>query len=185
MLAAQERMGLAGRGEPAMEHFITNGLQEEDDLQRDPARDDASASADAEQEFHASHLTSKPPVCSDAMDEDFGVFAKTVRAEDDLELPATPASPFIDLGLPRAAWQPQPAQQRCIPGRPPGPSAPLPPLPPLPNPLLCPRRTFLAAVILASKFTQDKCFSNKAWARLAGLPAREISRCERALAASG
>ncbi|KAI0302524.1 hypothetical protein BC826DRAFT_984817 [Russula brevipes] len=61
------------------------------------------------------------------------------------------------------------------------PSEDLPSLPPLPSPLLCPRRTFLASLILASKFTQDKCFSNRAWAKLAGLPAREIGRCERAL----
>jgi hypothetical protein len=51
----------------------------------------------------------------------------------------------------------------------------------LPSPLLCPRRTFLASLILASKFMQDKCYSNRAWAKLAGLPAREIGRCERAL----
>ncbi|KAF7321745.1 hypothetical protein MKEN_00696200 [Mycena kentingensis (nom. inval.)] len=51
----------------------------------------------------------------------------------------------------------------------------------LPSPLLCPRRAFLASLILASKFTQDKCYSNRAWAKLSGLPAREISRCERAL----
>ena len=51
----------------------------------------------------------------------------------------------------------------------------------LPSPLLCPRRTFLAALILASKFSQDKCYSNRAWAKLLGLPPREIGRCERAL----
>ena len=51
----------------------------------------------------------------------------------------------------------------------------------LPSPLLCPRRTFLASVILASKFSQDKCYSNRAWAKLSGLPPREIGRCERAL----
>ncbi|KNZ72932.1 G1/S-specific cyclin pas1 [Termitomyces sp. J132] len=62
---------------------------------------------------------------------------------------------------------------------PPGPK--LPPLPPLPSPLLCPRRAFLASLILASKFTQDKCYSNRAWAKLSGLPPREIGRCERAL----
>ncbi|TCD71256.1 hypothetical protein EIP91_011734 [Steccherinum ochraceum] len=61
------------------------------------------------------------------------------------------------------------------------PSPPLPPLPPLPSPLLCPRRTFLACLILASKFMQDRSYSNRAWAKLAGLPPREISRCERAL----
>jgi hypothetical protein len=52
---------------------------------------------------------------------------------------------------------------------------------PLPSPLLCPRRTFLALLILASKFSQDKCYSNRAWAKLSGLPAREIGRCERTL----
>ena len=51
----------------------------------------------------------------------------------------------------------------------------------LPSPLLCPRRTFLASIILASKFSQDKCYSNRAWAKLSGLPPREIGRCERAL----
>lgn len=61
------------------------------------------------------------------------------------------------------------------------PTAPVTPLPPLPSPLLCPRRAFLASLILASKFTQDKCYSNRAWAKLSGLPAREIGRCERAL----
>ena len=57
----------------------------------------------------------------------------------------------------------------------------LPPLPPLPSPLCCPRRTFLACLILASKFMQDRSYSNRAWAKLAGLPPREIGRCERAL----
>ncbi|KAJ7886412.1 hypothetical protein B0H14DRAFT_2338226, partial [Mycena olivaceomarginata] len=45
----------------------------------------------------------------------------------------------------------------------------------------CPRWAFLASLILVSKFTQDKCYSNCAWAKLSGLPAREIGRCERAL----
>ncbi|KAL0956374.1 hypothetical protein HGRIS_002521 [Hohenbuehelia grisea] len=61
------------------------------------------------------------------------------------------------------------------------PATPLPPLPPLPSPLLCPRRTFLASLILATKFTKDKCFSNRAWAKISGLSPREIGRCERAL----
>ena len=51
----------------------------------------------------------------------------------------------------------------------------------LPSPLLCPCRTFLTALILASKFSQDKCYSNRAWAKLLGLPPREIGRCERTL----
>jgi hypothetical protein len=53
------------------------------------------------------------------------------------------------------------------------PSGPFPPLAPLPSPFLCPRRTFLASLILASKFTQDRCYSNKAWAKLSSLPPRE------------
>lgn len=61
------------------------------------------------------------------------------------------------------------------------PSPPLAPLPPLPSPLCCPRRTFLACLILASKFMQDRSYSNRAWAKLAGLPPREIGRCERAV----
>lgn len=50
-----------------------------------------------------------------------------------------------------------------------------------PSPLLCPRRAFLASLILASKFMQDKCYSNRAWSKLSGFPARELSSCERAL----
>lgn len=50
-----------------------------------------------------------------------------------------------------------------------------------PSPLLCPRRSFLASLILASKFMQDKCYSNRAWSKLSGFPARELSSCERAL----
>ncbi len=51
----------------------------------------------------------------------------------------------------------------------------------LPSPLLCPRRVFLAAIILASKFVEDICVSNREWAKLAGLPPWEIGRCERAV----
>ncbi|KAH8118894.1 hypothetical protein DFH11DRAFT_1501759 [Phellopilus nigrolimitatus] len=40
---------------------------------------------------------------------------------------------------------------------------------------------FLMALILASKFLQDRCYSNRAWAKLSGLPPREVSRCERTL----
>ncbi|KAH6873867.1 hypothetical protein BKA70DRAFT_1043382, partial [Coprinopsis sp. MPI-PUGE-AT-0042] len=45
----------------------------------------------------------------------------------------------------------------------------------------CPRRSFLAALILASKFMQDKCYSNRAWANSLVSPPREIGRRERAL----
>lgn len=51
----------------------------------------------------------------------------------------------------------------------------------LPSPLLCPRRVFLAAIILASKFLEDICILNRHWAKISGLPAWEIGRCERAL----
>ncbi|KZV73294.1 hypothetical protein PENSPDRAFT_663154 [Peniophora sp. CONT] len=81
----------------------------------------------------------------------------------------TPATP-IEL------WQPGP------PGKMPrADTSTLPTAPDLPSPLLDPRRTFIAALVLASKFAQDKCYSNRAWAKLAGLPPREIGRCERAL----
>ncbi|KZP20480.1 hypothetical protein FIBSPDRAFT_670601, partial [Athelia psychrophila] len=45
----------------------------------------------------------------------------------------------------------------------------------------CLCRTFQASLMLASKFTQDRCYSNKAWAKLSGLPPREIGRCKCAL----
>ena len=61
------------------------------------------------------------------------------------------------------------------------PPIPISPLPPRPSPLLCPRRMFVAALILATKFTQDRVYSNRAWAKISGLDAREIGRCERAL----
>ena len=48
-------------------------------------------------------------------------------------------------------------------------------------PLHDPRRTFLASLVLATKFHQDRAYSNKAWAKLSGLPGREVTRCERAL----
>jgi len=65
--------------------------------------------------------------------------------------------------------------------KPKAPSPPLQPLLPPPSPLLCPHQAFLASLIFASKFTQDKCYSNRAWAKLSGLSPREIGRCERAL----
>ncbi|THV01363.1 hypothetical protein K435DRAFT_605157, partial [Dendrothele bispora CBS 962.96] len=45
----------------------------------------------------------------------------------------------------------------------------------------CPRRTFLASLILASKFIEDYCCTNRAWAKLSGLAPREVTRCEVAL----
>ncbi|KAG8929448.1 hypothetical protein FRC02_005571 [Tulasnella sp. 418] len=49
------------------------------------------------------------------------------------------------------------------------------------HPLLDARRTFLSALVLATKFLQDRAYSNKAWAKLSGLPGKEVGRCERAL----
>ncbi|KAA1476028.1 hypothetical protein DENSPDRAFT_489981 [Dentipellis sp. KUC8613] len=99
--------------------------------------------------------------------------------DDEFAVPCEPPMHLPDnpLATPCGLWQRDPQSS----AKPWEPSGPLPPLPPLPSPLLCPRRTFLAALILASKFLQDKCYSNRAWAKLAGLPAREIGRCERAL----
>ena len=45
-------------------------------------------------------------------------------------------------------------------------SEPTPPEPLVPSPLLCLRRTFLASLIPASKFLQDRCYSNRAWVKL-------------------
>ncbi|KAL6310352.1 hypothetical protein BKA93DRAFT_11284 [Sparassis latifolia] len=81
--------------------------------------------------------------------------------------------PQTQFGLNYPTLLPCSSSQTCSPS--------IPPLPPLPSPLLCPRRTFLACLILASKFMQDRSYSNRAWAKLAGLPPREIGRCERAL----
>jgi len=50
------------------------------------------------------------------------------------------------------------------------------------SPLLDPRRVYLAAIILASKFLLDRTYTNKTWAGVSGLEALEVGRCERALA---
>ncbi len=55
------------------------------------------------------------------------------------------------------------------------------PVPAPPSPLLCPRRTFIAALVVVLKCLQDHCISNRVWAKICGLPPREISLCERAL----
>jgi len=47
------------------------------------------------------------------------------------------------------------------------------------SPLLCGRRMFLASLIAASKYLQDRNYSNKAWARISGLPVNEINVNER------
>ncbi|KAL0085779.1 hypothetical protein F4703DRAFT_1559380 [Phycomyces blakesleeanus] len=43
----------------------------------------------------------------------------------------------------------------------------------------CGRRMFLASLIVASKFVQDKTYRNSAWAKIAGLPVAEINAAER------
>ncbi|CAE6527214.1 unnamed protein product [Rhizoctonia solani] len=50
------------------------------------------------------------------------------------------------------------------------------------SPLLDPRRVYLAAIILSSKFLLDRTYTNKTWAGVSGLEALEVGRCERALA---
>ncbi|KAG8685461.1 hypothetical protein FRC08_013095 [Ceratobasidium sp. 394] len=49
------------------------------------------------------------------------------------------------------------------------------------SPLLDPRRIYLAAIILGSKFLLDRTYTNKTWAAVSGLDALEVGRCERAL----
>ncbi|EMC94676.1 hypothetical protein BAUCODRAFT_48014, partial [Baudoinia panamericana UAMH 10762] len=45
--------------------------------------------------------------------------------------------------------------------------------------LMCGRRMFLAALILASKYLQDRNYSAKAWSKMSGLPVPEININER------
>lgn len=87
-------------------------------------------------------------------------------------VPQAPAVALVDSDASEPAARPK--RRRT-------PPAPVPPLPPRPSPLLCPRRMFVAALILATKFTQDRVYSNRAWAKISGLDPREIGRCERAL----
>ena len=89
----------------------------------------------------------------------------------------TTLNPISATSRPVSASNPTTLMQDLL-KRPKPPSPPLPALPPLPSPLLCPQRAFLAFLILASKFMQDKCYSNHAWAKLSGLPPHEISCCE-------
>lgn len=50
------------------------------------------------------------------------------------------------------------------------------------SPLLCPRRAFLSALIVAHKFLHDRVYSNRAWAKVSGLDVVEIGKGELALA---
>lgn len=46
--------------------------------------------------------------------------------------------------------------------------------------LRCPRRMFLASILISSKFLQDRTYSNRAWAKLSGLNVKDLGRIERA-----
>ncbi|KAG9286063.1 hypothetical protein G9A89_022740 [Geosiphon pyriformis] len=46
------------------------------------------------------------------------------------------------------------------------------------DPATCGRRMFLAALIVASKYLQDRNYSNKAWSKISGLPVNEINQNE-------
>ncbi|KAI9314797.1 cyclin-domain-containing protein, partial [Dichotomocladium elegans] len=46
--------------------------------------------------------------------------------------------------------------------------------------ILCGRRMFLASLMVASKYLQDKNYRNKAWAKIAGLDIAEINAAEMA-----
>ncbi|KAJ3415457.1 hypothetical protein HDV05_004899 [Chytridiales sp. JEL 0842] len=47
------------------------------------------------------------------------------------------------------------------------------------NPTLCGRRMFLSSLIVATKYLKDRTYSNKAWAKISGLPLSEINDNER------
>ncbi|KAJ3219373.1 hypothetical protein HDU67_001592 [Dinochytrium kinnereticum] len=47
-----------------------------------------------------------------------------------------------------------------------------------PHATLCGRRMFLSALIVAAKYLQDRNYSNKAWAKISGLPLEEINKNE-------
>ncbi|GBC07069.1 hypothetical protein RclHR1_07220011 [Rhizophagus clarus] len=46
------------------------------------------------------------------------------------------------------------------------------------DPATCGRRMFLAALIVASKYLQDRNYSNRAWSKISGLPVHEINANE-------
>lgn len=39
---------------------------------------------------------------------------------------------------------------------------------------------FLASVMVAAKFVQDRCYSNRAWSKISGLPIKDLCKLERA-----
>ena len=151
-LARQERMGEGTRGEVDQSKRVV--------ASDDPHLLDSQTEVSIDEVINPDHLVGPESY----LDHDAPA---TVRMLDDNALTAPENS----------SWQSGSDVEKKVRSHP----EDLPSLPPLPSPLLCPRRAFLASLILASKFMQDKCYSNRAWAKLAGLPAREIGRCERAL----
>ncbi|CAI2187701.1 11394_t:CDS:2 [Funneliformis geosporum] len=47
------------------------------------------------------------------------------------------------------------------------------------DPATCGRRMFLASLIIASKYLQDRNYANNAWSKICGLPVQEINSIER------
>ncbi|CAG8722546.1 5646_t:CDS:1, partial [Scutellospora calospora] len=46
------------------------------------------------------------------------------------------------------------------------------------DPATCGRRMFLASLIVASKYLQDRNYANSAWSKICGLPVKEINAIE-------
>jgi hypothetical protein len=170
-LVEKEKTGDGVQGEPDLSGKIVQGDIDAEEWQ--------ALSLDS---VMADFIHMDAAVDANATETDAMATVKVVDSDEELQnassftsqLSASSSSEFILNGLKSHLVQ-------NLVKKPKVPSGPLPPLAPLPSPLLCPRRTFLASLILASKFTQDRCYSNKAWAKLSGLPPREIGRCERAL----
>ncbi|CAG8752521.1 3266_t:CDS:1, partial [Racocetra fulgida] len=47
------------------------------------------------------------------------------------------------------------------------------------DPATCGRRMFLASLIIASKYLQDRNYANSAWSKISGLPVKDINAIER------
>ncbi|KAI5123700.1 hypothetical protein M0805_001726 [Coniferiporia weirii] len=151
-LIEREKQGLGVRGEPELDERI---VKEDDFAQSSPSPDNLTQDMSAFGGLQTELMSTDPSDMSSiptVMQTDASLSSHNIPQESDFVL-----------------------RRRKVPTK------PLSPLPGLPSPLLCPRRTFLAALILASKFLQDRCYSNRAWAKLSGLPPREVGRCERAL----
>jgi len=140
------------------------GIQAEDS----PERITMATEAELDLHHHTGSSLSWDSIINTEKYQDEDVMATVRVHDDDLDICHSIRSCLPQVPDPGPKLQPSNGQTSCSTS-------------PLPSPLLCPRRAFLASLILASKFTQDKCYSNRAWAKLSGLPPREIGRCERAL----